>query len=56
MKQNYQNTYKYILNSLILLNLSSLLRMTVVLLTTETGLKTLNFLHQSATRKSSLMM
>lgn len=55
-KQNYQNSYKYILNSLKLLNLSSLLRMTAVLLKTETGLKTLNFLHQSTTRKPALMM
>lgn len=34
MKQNYQNIYKHILNSLKLLNISSLLRMTVVLLRT----------------------
>lgn len=40
MKQNYQIIYKYILNSLKLLNLSCLLRMAVVLLTTKTGLKT----------------
>lgn len=56
MKQNYQNTYKYILKSLKLLNLSLFLRMTMVLLTTEKGFKTLTFLHQSTARKSALMI